>query len=124
MKKKVSEKIEYSTENENPVITNFNLESVIDFYHKKLYESKEALDHLEKVGLKNQSNYERFKLGFANGTILEVISKKQKEELTKFDLLNDNAEYFYNCITIPILDESEKINSIHGFNINTNNFLK
>src|SRR4030042_14871 len=44
--------------------------AVIDFYHKKLYENPEALKCLEKIGLKKHANYERFKVGFSDGSLL------------------------------------------------------
>src|SRR4030042_2259563 len=57
--------------------------AVIEFYHKRLYENTDALKCLEKLGLKKQANYERFKIGFSDGSILNILSKKQIELFKK-----------------------------------------
>src|SRR4030042_4541740 len=67
--------------------TELKIESVIEFYHKRLYEKPEALNCLEKLGLKKQANYERFKTGYADGSILNSLSKKQIELLKKLGLI-------------------------------------
>lgn len=114
--------------------TELNIESVIEFYHKRLYtstslgtgENQDALSCLEKLGLKKQANYERFKIGFAprqgsgqaDGSILNSLSKKQIQALKKLKLIEeDDAEYFNNCLIFPIFNESGKVSSIYGFDI-------
>src|SRR4030042_3698138 len=99
--------------------------AIIEFYHKKLYENPEALKCLEKIGLKKQANYERFKIGYADGSILNSLSKKQIELLKKLNLIGeDNAEYFINCIIFPIFNENGKASCVYGIDILTNEFLK
>src|SRR4030042_3956860 len=99
--------------------------AVIEFYHKKLYENLEALNCLEKLGLKKHANYERFKFGFSDGSLLNSLSKKQIELLKKLGLIReDNAEYFTGCIIFPIFSENGKASCIYGFNTTTNEFLK
>ncbi|MBN1181880.1 MAG: hypothetical protein JXB49_06305 [Bacteroidales bacterium] len=105
--------------------TPLDLNAVIDFYHKKLYENSEALNCLEKLGLKKQANYERFKIGYADESILNSLSKKQIELLKKLGLIGENdVEYFINCIIFPIFNENGKVVCIYGLDINTNEFLK
>src|SRR4030042_6954940 len=48
-------------------------DAVIEFYHKKLYENPEALKSLDKLGLKKHANYERFKLSFSDGSLLNSL---------------------------------------------------
>src|SRR4030066_1984786 len=107
--------------------------SIIGFYHKRLYENPEALKCLEKLGLKKQANYERFKLGFSDGSLLNSLSKKQIELLKKHVLSGsegsgfireDENEYFINCIIFPIFNESNQASCIYGLDISTNEFLK
>ena len=94
--------------------TELNIESVIEFYHKRLYENPEALKYLDKLGLKKKANYERFKIGFSDGSLINILSKKQKKELKKLDLLEENeAEFFKNCIIFPIFNDSQKVSSIY-----------
>ncbi len=98
---------------------------VIDFYHKRLYENPEALSCIEKLGLHKQANYERFKVGFSDGSLLNSLSKKQIELLKKLGLIReDDIEYFISCIIFPIFNESGKVSCIYGFNTITNEFLK
>ncbi|MBN1183465.1 MAG: toprim domain-containing protein, partial [Bacteroidales bacterium] len=90
-----------------------------------LYENPEALSCLEKLGLKKQTIYERFKVGFSDGKLINSLSKKQIEQLKKLGLLReDGNEYFINCIIFPIFNENGKTSCIYGFNTNTNEFLK
>lgn len=102
-----------------------DLNAVVEFYHKKLYENQEALEYLDKLGLKKQENYERFKIGYADGCLLNSLSKKQKVLLKKLNIIGeDDKEYFINCIIFPIFNEIEKVSSIYGFDITKNEFLK
>src|SRR5688572_24325166 len=44
------------------------LRHVVDYYHETLKQSPEALEYLEKRGLRSSEMIERFRLGFANRT--------------------------------------------------------
>src|SRR4030066_2582649 len=102
-----------------------DLNAVIEFYHKRLYENSNAMLYLEKLGLKKQAIYERFKVGFSDGSILNSLSKKQIELLKKLKLIReDNAEYFTGCIIFPIFNEKGKTSCIYGLDTTTNEFLK
>src|SRR4030042_6877709 len=105
--------------------SSFDPNAVIEFYHKKLYENPEALKCLEKLGLKKQANYERFKIGFSDGKILNSLSKKQIESLKKLGLIGeDDNEFFINCIVFPIFNDNNQASCIYGLDITTNEFLK
>jgi DNA primase len=45
------------------------LKQVIEYYHKTLKESPEALEYLERRGLKNSEMIDQFQLGFSNRTL-------------------------------------------------------
>src|SRR4030042_5031604 len=106
---------------ESPLYPN----AVIEFYHKRLYENSEALKCLEELGLKKQANYERFKIGYADGSILNSLSKKQIELLKKLNLIGENQiEFYQDCLVFPIFNENGKPSCIYGYNITTNEFLK
>src|SRR4030065_1457160 len=99
--------------------------SIIGFYHKRVYENSEALKCLEELGLKKQANYERFKIGYADGSILNSFSKKQIELLKKLNLIGENQiEFYQDCLVFPIFNENGKPSCIYGYNITTNEFLK
>ena len=91
------------------------LTAVAEYYHKKLYEDPRALDYLHKRGLENLQNYDRFKLGFADGSLLNVIGESQKQTLMEIGILSDRgSEHFKNCIIFPIVDELDQVVGMYG----------
>jgi len=100
---------------EESVHTSYNLTDITDYYHKKLYEKKQALKFLEKRGIKNKELYTRFRIGFAEGSLLKACTNGQKDALKALGIVRDNgSEHFFNCVTFPILDEQEQTVSIYG----------
>jgi DNA primase len=94
------------------------LTEITDYYHKRLYENKAALKYLEARGLKDATLYNRFKLGFADGSLLNVCSNGQKAALKELGIVRDKgSEHFFNCITFPILDDRELTVSMYGRSI-------
>jgi DNA primase len=53
---------------------------VIDYYHETLKASPEALEYLEKRGLKNPELIETFKLGYANRTLAYRLPASSRQE--------------------------------------------
>ncbi|HOT47308.1 MAG TPA: CHC2 zinc finger domain-containing protein [Spirochaetota bacterium] len=95
-----------------------SLNTVMNYYRKKLYESPKALEYLTKRGLENVANYERFKLGFADGTLIDVIGEGQKHQLKELGVLRENgSEHFLNCIVFPVLDELDAVVGMYGRSI-------
>jgi len=93
----------------------FTLNEIAEFYHKKLYESKEAKAYLEGRGFKDPAIFTRFKLGFADGSILDVVTNGQREALKVLGILRDKgAEHLAGCIVFPILDENDQVKSLYG----------
>jgi DNA primase catalytic core len=87
-----------------PLVT---LNDVAEYYHKRLFESKDAVQYLIKRGITNTGLYERYRIGFADGSILTKLSTKQIEALkTSGILTKNNHEHFHNCIVFPIVDPS------------------
>jgi DNA primase len=96
----------------------YTLTDITDYYHKKLYENKQALAYLEARGLKDASLYTRFKLGFADGSLLNICSNGQKAALKALGIIREKgSEHLFNCITFPILDEHEQTVSFYGRSI-------
>ena len=98
------------------------LNQVIDYYHRTLKQSPEALAYLEQRGLKNPEMIERFQLGYANRTLgLRLPMKNRKEgaamraRLAKLGLMRESGhEHFNGCLVIPILDEVGNITEVYG----------
>jgi len=53
---------------------------VVNFYHEALKQSPEALQYLEKRGLKSSEMVEHFQLGFANRTLGYRLPHKNRQE--------------------------------------------
>jgi DNA primase catalytic core len=82
------------------------LSSVAEFYHKKLFENKAAIAYLEGRGFKDHTLFTRFKLGYADGSLLNVVSNGQREALRVLGILRDSGdEHLSGCITFPVLDD-------------------
>jgi len=97
---------------------NITLNSVAQYYHKGLYGNKKAEAYLEKRGLYQGQLIKRFCMGFADGSLLKRISNGQKEELKALGILHDNgSEHLYNCITVPLYDETGNTVGLYGRSI-------
>jgi DNA primase len=88
---------------------------VADFYHKKLFSNRAAFAYLEGRGFKDASLFTKFKLGFADGGLLQVTSNGQREALKVLGLVRDTgAEHLSGCITFPVLDEYDQVLTLYG----------
>jgi len=105
----------------------FNLNDITEYYHKKLFtsttlgagENPKATDYLKSRGLVKGEIYQRFKIGFSDGSLLNVIGENQKRELTEAGILNQYGyETFNNCVIFPIFDDMEQTVGIYGRSIN------
>jgi DNA primase catalytic core len=88
-----------------------DLNTVKNYYHKKLYDHPEAIEYLQKRGFKTPGIearlYERFQIGFAGGSLLSIIGGIQKQTLTEAGILSDKGkEHFKNCLIFPIFDDT------------------
>ncbi len=100
---------------EEPAHTSYTLTDITDFYHKKLYETKQAIRYLENRGFANKELYTRFKLGFADGSLLKVCTNGQKDALKALGIIRDKGtEHFKGCITFPILNDNDQAVSMYG----------
>ena len=89
---------------DHPEIT---LSTVVDHYHKRLLQSAAAQAYLEKRGLKSPELVQRFKIGYADGSILSMVSNGQKGKLKSLGILTETGrELFAGSLTFPIVDEA------------------
>lgn len=81
----------------------------VNFYHEALKQSPEALQYLERRGLKSSEMVEHFKLGFANRTLGYRLPNKNRQEgaelrgrLQKLGILRESGhEHFNGSLVIP-----------------------
>jgi len=95
---------------------------VVNFYHEALKQSPEALQYLEKRGLKSSEMVEHFQLGFANRTLGYRLPHKNRQEgaelrgrLQKLGLLRETGhEHFNGSLVIPIFNLDGQVIEMYG----------
>jgi len=102
---------------------NVDIEVVTEYYHKRLYKGKKALTFLEKRGITDKSLLGRFKIGYADGSILKLVSNGQLEALKSIGILNsEGKEVFTGCVVFPVTDEQGKTHALYGRNLSETNY--
>jgi DNA primase len=104
------------------------LAQVVAYYHEQLAQSPEALQYLERRGLRSSEMVERFKLGFANRTLgyrLPAKNRKAGEELrgrlTRLGILRESGhEHFAGSLVVPIFGESGEVLGVYGRKVTPN----
>jgi DNA primase catalytic core len=95
---------------------------VVDYYHRALKESPEALAYLASRGLRDGEIVDRFRLGFANRTLGYRLPEKNRKEgaeirgrLQKLGVMRESGhEHFNGSIVVPIFDESGRVTEMYG----------
>ncbi len=94
------------------------LTTIAEYYHKKLYDNENAIDYLQKREFDNAELYERFNIGFVDGSMLSKVSDKQKQSLIDVGIITAKGnEHFRNCLTFPIVNDSNDVVGIYGRSI-------
>lgn len=93
-----------TVKDDHPEIT---LSTVAEHYHRRFYESATARAYLEKRGIKSPELMRRFQIGYADGSILSMVSNGQKGKLKDLGILTESGrELFTGSLTFPITDEA------------------
>lgn len=100
----------------------------VDYYHKTLKETPEAIAYLEKRGIYSPEIIDRFKIGYSNrsfGLNLPVKQVKSgleiRTRLQKLGLFRDSGhEHFAGSVTFPIFDAGGNVVEIYGRKIRNN----
>lgn len=93
------------------------LKRVIEFYHTAFGEDPRAAQYLENRGIADKSVFSAYKIGFANGTLLNVLPAegKVRQQLKQLGILNERGkEHFYGCVTFPLYDADGNPAGIYG----------
>jgi DNA primase len=87
------------------------LAQVVDYYHRTLKGSQEALDYLRHRGLTNGQAIDQFRLGYANRTLGKTLPNKNTQagrelrgRLERLGLFRASSghEHFNGCVVFPI----------------------
>ncbi len=113
-----AESAENTGDSNDKLETNITLTKVAEYYHRKLHDNADALSYLKSRGITKPELYERFKIGYAAGTLNEIIGKDQKDECVKIGILRENGkEHFQGSVTFPIIDDTGIVVGLYGRNI-------
>ena len=104
------------------------LRNVNHFYHQTLKGGTEALDFLEKRGLKSAELIDTFQLGHANRTLAYRLPEKNRKagaelrgKLQDIGILRESGhEHFNGCLVVPVMDENGVITEMYGRKLNDN----
>jgi len=97
------------------------LNRVIEFYHTAFCEDPRAKEYLIKRGITDNAVFSDFKIGFANGTLLNTLPGEGDifEQLKQIGVLTGKGnEHFYGYVTFPLYDINGNVNGIYGRRIN------
>ncbi len=91
------------------------LSQVIDYYHDCLKHSPEALDYLDKRGLKDNELINYFKLGYANRTLGYRLPKTNRKagadvrgRLQELGILRKTGhEHFWGSVVVPVINDNQ-----------------
>jgi DNA primase catalytic core len=93
------------------------LKRVIDFYHTAFCEDPRAKQYLNQRGITDNTLFSDFKIGFANGTLLNALPGEGDiyEQLKQIGILtNKGNEHFYGYVTFPLYDLDGHPAGIYG----------
>jgi DNA primase catalytic core len=99
------------------------LAQVVDYYHRTLKQSPEALRYLESRGLNHPEMIDHFKLGFANRTLGYRLPDKNRKagaemrgRLERLGIFRAETghEHFNGSIVIPVFDRTGSVVEMYG----------
>lgn len=93
------------------------LQRVVDFYHTAFLEDTRARDYLYNRGITEPAVFADHKIGFANGTLLNVLPDDGETivKLKELGILNNRGkEHFYGCATFPLYDVNNSPVGMYG----------
>ena len=93
----------------------FLLDTITEHYEKGLAESSEARSYLEGRGLWAAEILKRFRVGYSDSKLGEIVGDSDRAELVRVGLLRrDSSEHFSGCIVVPLFDEAGHVVGFYG----------
>jgi DNA primase catalytic core len=81
------------------------LSRVVEHYHRRLLETPAAQDYLRSRGITAPGFATTFRIGYADGTLLQVISPEGRAALKKIGVISESGrELMSGCVIFPLLD--------------------
>jgi DNA primase catalytic core len=99
------------------------LAKVVEHYHKTFCSRRDAQGYLEKRGLTDPNLFRDYQVGYADGSLLELVPKKGelRDQLLSLGVITETSrELLGGCIVVPIPDPlSGKWVSLYGRGLRT-----
>jgi DNA primase catalytic core len=81
------------------------LSRVVEHYHRRLLETPAAQDYLRSRGITAPEFAATFRIGYADGTLLQVISPEGRAALKKIGVISESGrELMGGCVIFPLVD--------------------
>jgi len=101
------------------VVSDISLNTAAERYHKTIYTNNKAITYLTATRMIKAELISRFKIGYADGSLLKIASNGQKEAFTDLHIFKTSEkgkvwEHFAGCITFPITDEAGRVVHFYG----------
>ncbi len=81
------------------------LERVVEHYHRRLLETPAAQDYLRSRGIVAPEFATTFRIGYADGTLLQVISPEGRAALKRAGVITENGrELMGGCVVFPLVE--------------------
>ncbi|HUX22346.1 MAG TPA: CHC2 zinc finger domain-containing protein [Spirochaetia bacterium] len=104
-----------STEDHSNAGTPFILDAIADRYAQNLAHDPEARSYLDGRGLFIPDIVKRFRIGYSDGSLVELVGERDREDLMRLGVLRrDGSEHFTRCIVVPLLDASSHVVGFYG----------
>ncbi len=108
-----------------PADLKLTLTTVVDYYHRRFLESREAQGYLEARGIRKPELYRRFHIGYADGSLLTTVSNGQKQRLKELGVVGERGkERFFKRICLPIFNGSGEAVGLYGRSVQEGAKLK
>src|SRR6266542_1644144 len=92
------------------------LERATAHYHRRMLETPSAKDYLRSRGITAPEIVSAFRLGYADGTLLQVISAEGRGALKRIGLITESGrELLGGCVVFPLVDaRNNEVISLYG----------
>jgi DNA primase catalytic core len=92
------------------------LSRVVEHYHRRLLETPSAQDYLRSRGIVAPEFATTFRIGYADGTLLQVVSPEGREALKRIGVITESGrELMGGCVIFPLVDAaSGQVVNLYG----------
>ncbi len=91
------------------------LQDAVEYYHRVLLANKTAQDYLRKRGIFSAELVDRFRIGYADGSLKKLLHGEDLEKAKAVGILADKGrEVFAGYLVFPVQDETGTIVNLYG----------